>query len=330
MTLIEMQQKLQEKKGRLLALGKLKKQKEIVEGQLLHAEADIKKYEQSLKEARDRFNKLDNFSFINLFRTWTGRQDELVEEGYDRMAEMELKLIESQLIFEDLNKEAIALQNKIGEIQEEDVVEHIKSLEMKIQIYYMANDPQMADRLNDVTEQELLANQLIIEIDEALEAGRKAQQKLTEAASTLHTASGYSTWDTFFGGGVIATALKHQELDKTNSHIHDAQQALQRFQNELLDIQQMRHGTLQIEADGFVKFADFFFDDLFSAWSIHSKIATSTNQIRRVSDDVANTLNELKKKRALAEEKKKQLVDEKSQLISNSGKDCVNKTTGVK
>ncbi len=330
MQLIEMQQELQEKKGQLRALGKLKKQKEIIDGQLRHAEEDITKYKQSLEEARKRLNKLDHFSFVNLFRTWTGKQDELVEEGYDRVAETELKLIESQLTFEDLQKEAIALQHKISTIQEADVAEQVKSLEMKIQIYYMVNDPQMADKLNHLTEQELLANYLIIEINEALEAGRNAQQKLAEAASTLRTASGYSTWDTFFGGGVIATALKHQELDKTNSYIHEAQRALQRFQNELLDIQEMRHRTLRIETDGFVKFADYFFDDIFSAWSIHSKIATSTNQIRRVSDDVANTLNELKKKLQQAEEKLKQLADEKSQLISNRGKDCVNKATGVK
>jgi hypothetical protein len=330
MELTEMQHKLQDYKRQLKTLEKLKKQKEIIDGQIAHAKDDIEKYEQSLKEARKRLNKLENFSFVNIFRTWTGKQEELLEEGCDRIAEKELKLIESQLIFEDLNDEVIDLVYKINAIHEAYAAEQIKSMENKIQIYYMANEPKMADRLNDLVEQEFLVQQLILEITEAIEAGREAQKKLVEAAEALNTASSYSTWDTFFGGGFLVTAIKHQELDKSNSYIHSAQQALQRFQNELLDVQEMRRGTLQIETDGFVKFADYFFDDIFSDWSIHSKIATSTNLIRRVSDDVANTLNELKMKMTLAEEKKKQLADEKTQLITNRGKDCFNEETGVK
>ena len=330
MELTEMQHKLQDDKRQLKKLEKLKKQKEIIDTQISHVENDIENYEQSLREARKRLNKLENFSFVNLFRTWTGKQDKLLEEGYDRIAEKELRLIESQLIQKDLTDEISDLVDKIKAINEAGIVEQIKSMENKIQIYYMANDPQMADRLNDLVEQELLVQQLIIEITEAIEAGREAQKKLIEANEALNTASSYSAWDTFLGGGVIATALKHQELDKSNSYIHSAQRALQRFQNELLDVQEMRHDTLQIETDGFVKFADYFFDDIFSAWSIHSKIATSTNQIRRVLDDVANTLNELKKKLEQAVEKQDELAAEKSQLISNRGKDCFNKETGVK
>ncbi|MGM9948577.1 MAG: hypothetical protein ACI33P_00560 [Lysinibacillus sp.] len=330
MKLTEMQSKLQDDKRQLKSLEKLKKQKELLDGQIRRAEIDTEKYEHDLREARKRLNKLENFSFVNLFRTWTGRQDELLAEGYDQLASMELKWKESQLIFEDLRGEASELVSKMNAINEPYLVEQIKSMENKIQLYYMANDPSLAKKLNELVEQEFLMQQLIIEITEALQAGNEAQQKLVEATSALDTASNYSTWDTFLGGGILVTAMKHQELDKSNNYIHSAQRALQRFHNELLDVQEMRHESLQIETDGFVKFADYFFDDIFSAWSVHSKIATSKNQIRRVLDDVANTLNELKGKMALAEEKKKQLAAEKSQLLSKEGDDCFQGETGVK
>lgn len=330
MELTEMQRKLQNYKGQLKALEKLKKQKELIDGQIHHAEEDITKYEQSLSEARKRLNKLENFSFVNVFRTWSGKQDELLEEGYGQMAERELRLIETQLIYEDLKDEVIDIIYKINAINETYVSEQIKSLENKIQIYYMTHEPKMASELNELVEQELLVQQLIVEITEALEAGRIARERLIEASDALNTASGYSTWDTFLGGGVLATALKHQELDKSNNFIHSAQKALQRFQNELLDIQEMRQDTLEIETDGFVKFADYFFDDIFSAWSIHSKIATSTSQIGRVLDDVENTVRELKEKLAKAEDMKAQLADKKSRLVSNVGNDCFEEETGVK
>ncbi len=53
----------------------------------------------------------------------------------------------------------------------------------------------------------------------------------------------------FFGGGLIATHLKHDALDKTESYLHNAQIALQRFQNELLDVQDMATKSLHIETD---------------------------------------------------------------------------------
>lgn len=330
MKLTEMQRKLQDYKKQLKALEKLKKQKELIDGQICHAEEDIAKHELSLREARKRLNKLENFSFVNVFRTWTRKQDELLEDGYGQMAERELRLIETQLIYEDLKDAVIDIIYKINAINESFIWGQVEKLENKIQLYYMAHEPEIASELNELVEQELLVQQLIVEITEALEAGRIARESLIEASDALNTASGYSTWDTFFGGGVLATALKHQELDKSNSYIHRAQKALQHFQNELLDIQEMRQDTLEIETDGFVKFADYFFDDIFSAWSVHSKIATSTSQVGRVLDDVVNTMRELKEKLAKAEDKKRQLADKKARLVSNGGNDCFEEETGVK
>ena len=61
-----------------------------------------------------------------------------------------------------------------------------------------------------------------------------------------------------FGGGLIATHLKHDALDQSENYLHSAQIALQRFHNELLDVQEMSTKSLHVETDGFVKFADYF------------------------------------------------------------------------
>ena len=73
---------------------------------------------------------------------------------------------------------------------------------------------------------------------------------------------------------------------------------------------------LNIEIDGFVKFADYFFDDIFSEWSIHSKIATSNNQISRVEDDVYNTLLQLERKLSIAIEKQQELEHRKQGIFN--------------
>ena len=97
MKLNDYQQQLQLYKMQIQALEKLRKQQVTIENQIKHAEVDIEQYEQELKNARKKLNKLEGFSFVNLFRTWTGKQQELLEQRMDVIATTELKLIEAQL-----------------------------------------------------------------------------------------------------------------------------------------------------------------------------------------------------------------------------------------
>ena len=315
----ELQQQSQQYRLQLLELDKIMKKKVNVERLIKHAQLEIENYTADLKQARKQLDKLEGFSFINLFREWSGKKDELLEQNLDRVAVTELKLVETQLMLEDLQDDLSELIQKINAINEPLVNQQLLKINEQKQLYLMKHAPQVADKLTALTEQELLCKQLIIEIQEAIEAGVRARSTLTDASYALHEASNYSTWDTFLGGGLIATALKHEKLDESNSQLHLAQIALQRFSNELLDIKDLRQEALKIEPDGFVKFTDFFFDNIFTDWSIHSKITTSLNQISRVQDDVSNTLNELEQKITLTIQKEAEILHQKEEILGADG-----------
>lgn len=299
----------------LMEAEKLKTKKETVERLIVHAERDIERYQLDIKYAQKELNKLEGFSFVNLFREWTGKKDALIEQQLDVVAVKELKLVEAQLTLEDLQDDLVDILQKLNAIHEPFVEQELKRIENKKQFYVMQHAPQLAEKLTAIAEQELLFKQLIKEIHEAIEAGRIALSALTDAGYALHEAESYSTWDTFLGGGFMVTALKQGKLDESNGYLHRAQMALQRFSNELLDIKEIRHGALQIDIDGFVKFTDYFFDNIFTDWSIHSKILTSINQISRVQDDVNNTIQELQQKLSLTLRKEKELVKEKEEIL---------------
>jgi len=170
-------------------------------------------------------------------------------------------------------------------------------------------------KLEQLAHEEIVTKQLIIEMKEAEEAGENALTMLGQAAASLHSANGFSTWDTFLGGGLIATHLKHDALNQSENYLHDAQIALQRFHNELLDIHDLSTKSLHVETDGFVKFADYFFDDIFSAWSVHSKISTAREQVSRVQDDVHNTILRLQDRHHKAVEHRQSLEREKEAIF---------------
>ncbi|WP_274309920.1 hypothetical protein [Solibacillus daqui] len=304
-------------KLQLLEAEKLHKKQTTVERLMKHAEREIEHFEQEMQQARKALNKLDQSSFVNLFRNWSGKQDELIEQNLDKIAVTELKLIEAQLMLEDLQDDVVDIVHKLNAINESYIEQELQTLNNEKQQWLAENAPQFAEKLTFIAEQQTLCKQLTKEIQEAIDAGNTALSALTDAGYALHEADSYSTWDTFLGGGFIATAMKHEKLETTNSYIHTAQMALQRFSNELLDVKDMRDDTIEIGMDGFVKFTDFFFDNIFTDWSIHSKITTAMNQISRVQDDVANTLRELHQKLTVALKKEAELFSEREAILNS-------------
>ncbi|OBW60124.1 hypothetical protein A9986_02795 [Solibacillus silvestris] len=312
----QLQQQAEQYHIQLLETEKLSKKIESLEHQIQYAEQNVEQYERDLQNTRQQLNKLEEFSFVNLFRGWSGKKDELIEQNMDSVAVTELKLVEAQLTFKDLQEDRIKLVQQLSTINVSQIREQLKKIEDEKQVWLMANAPAAAKELTSIIEQEILCKQLKIEIHEAIDAGKQAFNKLTDAGSQLQDAKSYSTWDTFLGGGFIATALKHDKLEETNSYLHEAQMALQRFQNELLDIKEIRQKTLEVHTDGFVMFTDYFFDNIFTDWSIHSKITTAIDQILRVQDDVANTLRDLKQKLSMTIEKEQALLIEKESILN--------------
>ena len=311
-----LQQATENYKLQLLEADKLHKKQATVERLIQHAAREIERFELDMQQVRKDLIKLEKSSFINLFRNWSGKRDELIEQNLDQVAVTELKLIEAQLTVEDLQDDLIDIVHKLNAINEPYIEQQLQKLNEEKQLWLAENVPQLAEKLTELAEQETLCKQLVKEIQEAIEAGNAALSALTDAGYALHEAQSYSTWDTFLGGGFIATAMKHEKLETTNSNIHTAQIALQRFTNELLDVKDLRQDTIEIDTDGFVKFTDFFFDNIFTDWSIHSKITTAMNQISRVQDDVANTLRELQQKLNVTLKTEAELLSKRAAILN--------------
>ena len=296
---------------------RLSEQKNLIEGQIKRAKQEIEENTMVLNKIRLKLDQLDGFSFMNKIRTWTGQLEELRTEKTDQAAVLELKIKEANKINQDLAEDLEQVIQKLITINLSQLEIALVSVKAKKKDYLQKHEPLKAQKLEELVDEEILTKQLIKEITEAEEAGNVALSALGHAAASLHSASGYSSWDTFFGGGILATHLKHTAIDQSESYLHNAQIALQRFQNELLDVQNMHTQSLHVETDGFVKFADYFFDDLFSAWSVHTKISTAREQVSRVQDDVHNTIRRLQEKHKKANDHLTILKNEQSAILQS-------------
>ena len=115
------------------------------------------------------------------------------------------------------------------------------------------------------------------ELREAISAGNSARSTAESVLSSLDSAEGWGTWD-LLGGGLLADMAKHSHLDEAQGAIERLQSQLRRFKTELADV--TIHADMQVNVDGFLRFADYFFDGLFADWAVMDKISQSQSQVQ--------------------------------------------------
>lgn len=125
--------------------------------------------------------------------------------------------------------------------------------------------------------QELARRTQLRELEEAIVAADRARSALERAANELGSADSWSTYDTFFDGGVLSSAMKHDRLDSAARFIHDAQQTTAALSRELADVDlppvQMPH------IDGFTRGVDIWFDNLFTDLAVRGKIKDARRDV---------------------------------------------------
>ena len=129
------------------------------------------------------------------------------------------------------------------------------------------------------------------EIREAIVSGERALASLRTAQGKLSSARNWGIFD-MLGGGLIADIIKHSKMNDASVYLEEAKRDLLVFQNELQDVQ----GTidLKVDVDGFLTFADFFFDGIIMDYVVQSKIAEARRQIEQAIPLVEKLVNDLK------------------------------------
>lgn len=128
------------------------------------------------------------------------------------------------------------------------------------------------------------------EIREAKIAGQEALYSLRQAQEKLNSAKNWGLWD-MFGGGIISTMMKHSRINDASSLMEDAKWKLQKFQQEVRDVQMPTQ--FRVEVGEFLTFADFFFDGFIADWMVQSRIGDARAQVAEAIEKVEQVLRRL-------------------------------------
>lgn len=150
------------------------------------------------------------------------------------------------------------------------------------------------------------------ELREAISAGNSARSTAESVLSSLDSAEGWGTWD-LLGGGLLADMAKHSHLDEAQGAIERLQSQLRRFKTELADV--TIHADMQVNVDGFLRFADYFFDGLFADWAVMDKISQSQSQVQSTKSQIDSVLSRLNSMMSAAEREQAQTKSKLDALV---------------
>ena len=122
---------------------------------------------------------------------------------------------------------------------------------------------------------------LLAELGEADDALARASDAVREASRRLASAKSWGTYDTWFGGDLISSMVKHDRIDESNDSLRDVSSALATARRELADVD-VDLSADPLVVDSFLKTTDIWFDNFFSDISVQGRITDHIGSIDRL------------------------------------------------
>lgn len=258
-----------------------------------------------IKEERD-VEKLETTSISSIFLSLIGKKEEKLDKEKEEYLTAKLKyeecLDEIKRLEGELQYSKNELKNYAGVNEEySKLIKEKEELLIKEGGEKGKEYKEILDKINDLKLD-------IKEVNEAIQAGKRAKSALEDMKRSLDKAKGWGTWD-MLGGGLISDLAKHSAIDEANTIAHNSQHLLRAFEKELSDVNEFTQ--IEVNLSSFASFADFFFDGIFADWFVQSKINDSLNNVKI-------TINKIDSITSNLEQNKSSLQSELKNLESKS------------
>lgn len=241
------------------------------------------------REQRD-VERLEGRSLFYYFFACAGSLDERLDRERREAYAAELKLDAAQRQLAEIEADVQRIRDRLSEAVAAEA-QFRDGLVRKRAALRTGHTPA-SEQLLDMEAQLAALEARKQELREAINAGIGARRTAGQILSELDSADGWNTWDILGGGGIINHMVKHQHLDEAQELVSELQSRLRRFKTELADIRITVN--LQISIDGFLRFADCFFDGFFTDWAIADRIDRSKSAVTDIRDQIDTVLNQLK------------------------------------
>lgn len=271
-----------QKKNKLTGLLKQTEQDLIQEK--LRLNQLLNEYE---KENHDVFD-LEATNITSLFYTILGSKEKQLEKEKQDVLKAKLKYDQCKHNVDYLVEESKKLVDELAEIEgcekkyEELIDEKLKVISIE--------DKGTSEKIKKLIKRKENIYANIKEVDEAIEVGEEALKTVENTIRSLEKAEGWGLWD-MFGGGIVATAVKHNYIDDARKYAEESQRLLGKFKREISDINMITNSVIYVGA--FETFSDYFFDGLIFDWVVQSEIGKSLDTVKNTKNQIDRAISKL-------------------------------------
>lgn len=281
---------------------------------------NVQRLERAKHKEQSDVDKLEGHSLAAFFYGVIGKMDEkLTQERQEAYA--------ARVRYDAAIQELTALEEEIQDREEER--EKLLGCEQRYQEYQWHYQQELREKQSrlkaaggktaeNILHLEEKLNWLCQqkrETQEAICAGEAALAGADRVLSSLDDANGWATWD-MFGGGLMTDIMKYSRLDDAQAAVGELQIQLGRFKTELADVR--IDADMRVNVDGFLRFADCFFDNLFTDWAVMDEINQSRSQVFKTRGQIEEVLRGLHSAFHQMEGEAEQVQGELDQLVQVS------------
>lgn len=245
----------------------------------------------AFRKEQEDVEKLEGRSLANYFFQVFGKLDDKLDKERQEAYAARVKLDAAQRELDGVEADISRIRQQLAGIRIAEE-QYRARLEQRLLELRSAGTPE-AERLLALEEQIAGLQAQRKEIQEAISAGYSARATADQVLSELNDADNWNTWDILGGGGIITHVAKHGHLDAAQDLIQQLQSKLRRFKTELADIQ--IQADTQVNVEGFLRFADYFFDGLFADWAVGQRISNSQSSVSGTKYKITQTIEKLEK-----------------------------------
>ena len=290
-----------------------KKQLEAEVAELERQYYDFKAHVEELDKIRIKENedveRIEGGSFAALVYYVIGKKDEKLDkeraEAYAAAAKYDAAAKE----LAEIDKELAARRNELGTVFDSELRYREAAAEKTFALKKVGGET--AQEIMRREENILYLEKQTQELRESAAATVRALGTAGSVLGLLTSAEKLGWYDVFGGGGLIADEFKHSYLDDAQFMTEKLQSDIRRVKTELADVK--INADMKVNIEGFDRFADYFFDGIFSNWNVLDRIGTSQSQVEnvikrleqiqiRTDEMLSNAQNALEKERTALDE----------------------------
>lgn len=278
------------------------------------AEADLAQATEALAGEAADVQRLEDFSPTLIWATMRGNRDERLEVERAEHRAAEYRVAAAQAAARSAEREHATVSAALAGLGDA-AARRAAALAAK-ETWVVTAGADGAAELGRLATEVGTARGELTELHEVVGAAVRAGQALNGALGHLDSAGNWAAYDTFGGGGFLSDMMKRQKMDQAVELMRNADESLRALTRELGDLGQ--EGVGGIAVDDLLGTFDVWFDNIFSDWSVMSRIGEARDRVRAALGAVGQVHQGAAERAAALEARLAELGERRDRLLTGT------------